>query len=577
MKKNIWFSALCALAVCVFVSSFAVAQDAPTTYRWSLWLGSHYTGFTDFVDRVGEYNRGHEEAMPEVKFSLGAEKGFQRYEIQGHFYNPEEIDVMALARVEDQLKFVASYKSLSHRKPTDLLGNLIARESTNRDGTQRGGKMVTHVDNDPGAEYGITRHEINTELEYTPREVDWLKLSAAHRSILEKGDHQSIASMHCATCHMESNRIDVDEAMHSLAVGADVEQDDFGVGYQFDFRTFKSNVTTPSILYDTARHPVNGGNVEEFGSRVSFDGEDVQIGLIPEVKKMAHALRGRVGLGPGTLLGRVSTQRAKNENNGLETVIYAGTAQYATVLSPQVNLRAKVEASDRETDDVFIDLDPWREGRGGGGQNFDYTRYSTFTGRRGGGEAEITFRPDRKTRLAGLIGYEGEQREDYPTQGYKHTTSRVIGQLKARHRASSSVNLRGKYRLEVTDDPFTNFKGLFERVGNDILEQNSVTGLAYYYQREALKTGNITTEPTQGHYLEAQVSLSPDPSVNFSLGGKLTLEKNDDLDSLEYERTAYQPSISATLIPDPVVSLFGSFTYLFDESNGPMVVALFDG
>jgi hypothetical protein len=246
-------------------------------------------------------------------------------------------------------------------------------------------------------------------------------------------------------------------------------------------------------------------------------------------------------------------------------------------LRPGLTLRAQARGSERDTDEYFVDLLDWRAGAGGGGQDFDYTRYSTFTGRRGSGEVELNYRVNRRTRLAGLLGYEAEQREDYPSFGASQTTNRYIGQVKVRHRASAQVNAQATYRLELTDEPFANIAGLLEEEGRYVLEQNPVTNLAYYYQREALRTGDITTEPTQGHYLKLGVNLRPSAKFSANIAVKLSLEKNDDLDSLEYERTMYHPTVSATLTPRPEWSFFGSFSYQLDESNGPVAVALMDG
>jgi hypothetical protein len=189
----------------------------------------------------------------------------------------------------------------------------------------------------------------------------------------------------------------------------------------------------------------------------------------------------------------------------------------------------------------------------------------------------LTYRVNRRTRFAVLAGYEAIQRDDYPYKGAKQQTNRYIGQVKVSHRASSQVDGRFKYRLELTDDPFTNYNGLFERAGEDVLVQNPATGLAYYYQREALRTGEITNQPTMAHLIDASVNLRPSPKFSAQIGGTVKLESNDDLDSLDYERTVYQPTVSATFTPRPEWSLFGSYSYLYDKSNGPVAVAMMDG
>jgi hypothetical protein len=574
--SRVWLT----LVLVVVASSSLVAQDSPATYHWSLWLGSRYTGLDNYTQKVGEYNRGEKEAMPEVGFTLNGAGGYNSFDLQGHFYNPDEADFLARARVDDRLKFSARYRSVAHRQGTDLLENLLVRESTNREGTTPGGKMITHEDLDPGAEYGYTRHQVESNLEYTPRRADWLKLSAAHRSIIDKGDEQLLTAMHCSSCHISSMSVERDQASHAVALGAAAEKENFAVDYKFDYRTFSSGTGPAEIAYDSASHPTTGLSGDEFASRVNYEGEDVLVALIPDVKKMAHQLNGRVTVWDGTLLGRASTMTAENDYSGLKTTVYSGAVKYSKRLSPRVAVHALATGRERESDETPIDLLPWREGRAGGGQDFDYIRYSTLTGRAVESEAELTFRPNAKTDLGFLVGYEAEQHEDYPSYGAKETMNRYVGQFKAGHRPSRQVNARLKYRLELTDNSFTNYNRLLEENGHLTLEQNSATGLAYYYQREALRTGDITTQPTMGHYVDIGLNLRPSPKFSAQFTAKATMEKNDELaglDNFEYERTAYQPAVSVGFTPQPEWNIFGSFSYLFDEANGPVTVAMMDG
>ncbi len=570
MTRKLLFATLLVVGA-LFAS--ASAQE-PTDYRWSLYVGGNYTGTNNFADQVGEYIGRDDEGMPEIGFALSGVNGFNVFDLRGHFYNDDNVDLFGTARIADQWKFKLSYRSLEHIKPTDLLANLEVRESLDREGISKGGKMITHEDLDPGSEYGFTRHEIKTEIEFNPRDAGWLKLSAAHRTILEKGDDQTLALMHCATCHIESFAAERDRVSHELSLGATAQNEKGSIGYEFGYRIFKSNAATPEIYYDSAAHPTKEPTAQkgdEFASRLIFEDEDMLVNLIPEVKKMSHALKGRYALGKGTLLARVSATTAKNDHSNLKTTIISGSAKYSVRLSPRASLRAQASGSHRDADEYFVDLPNYRDGRSGGGQDFDYTRYSILTGRRGNAETELTYRPDRRTTLAFLAGYEAEQRDDYPYAGVKQTTNRYIGQLKASYRPSVRVNARLKYRLELTDNPFTNYKGLFERSGQN------VPGLVYYYQRDALRTGEITNQPTVAHQADFRLNLRPSPQFSAQVTANVTLETNDDLDSLDYERTVYQPAVSFTYTPRPEWNFFGSASYLFDESNGPVTVAIMDG
>ena len=47
--------------------SVAYAGEGETTDQYSLWIGGHYTEFTDYTKKVGEYNLGKNEGLPEFK------------------------------------------------------------------------------------------------------------------------------------------------------------------------------------------------------------------------------------------------------------------------------------------------------------------------------------------------------------------------------------------------------------------------------------------------------------------------------------------------------------------------------
>jgi hypothetical protein len=79
------------------------------------------------------------------------------------------------------------------------------------------------------------------------------------------------------------------------------------------------------------------------------------------------------------------------------------------------------------------------------------------------------------------------------------------------------------------------------------------------------------------HRLQGSVNLRPSAKLTANLGAKLTLETNSDLDSLDYDRTLFQPSATITLTPDNQWSFFGSYTFQMDQSNGPVVVPIMDG
>lgn len=564
-------------SACLLCASPLMAQEATGSSGGSVFLGTHYTGIDESVKKAGEFNRGEEEAMGDIGFHLYGSRNFRHYDLTGQFFDPDQFFLNGKAQIEDQFKFELDVRSFYRQRATDLLANMTVRESGNREGTAPGGKMLTHEDLDPTADYGYNRRSLAASVEYRPRGASWLKLAAAHRTILENGDDQMVSSGHCSSCHLTSQTAKRDNRTHAFTGEIEATTGQSIFGYEFNYRTFKPEGDVAMVMYDSASHPVNGSSGDEFASRLNFEDTLLPYGVLPEVEKMAHALKANVKVGEGNLLARASMSKTKNKTSSIDVSATAGALQYAIRTSPKTSLRARASVRRIENDEVPIDVPLWRDGRAGGGQDFDYVRYSALTRTEAKGEAELQWRPSHQTLVAFLGGYQSIKRDDYPYAGADESTNRFIAQAKVTHRPNVRTSLRLKYRMELTDNPFTSFKGIYETRGNGVLTPNETTGFVYYFQREDLKAVDITNQPTVAHHLDGNITLRPSPKMNATIGAKLTLEKNTDLDSLDYSRTLFAPTGTITLTPDNKWSIYTSYTYQMDESNGPVTVPVMDG
>ncbi|MGB2979940.1 MAG: GSU2204 family CXXCH-containing (seleno)protein, partial [Candidatus Zixiibacteriota bacterium] len=414
--KRLFLKSLVVLTAVLIVpclSSPVLSQEEPTYSVWSLWLGGHYTGYEDFYKKIGEFDRGEEEAMPEVKLSYSGYKGDQSWNFFGHYYDPKRASLDLSGRSRDIFSGKVSYRSSYRQRATDLLENLMAREAVNQENTP-GGKMYTYEHENPDADFGYTRHELKTDFQVkVPGSAD-LILRAFHRSILEKGDEQKVVSMHCSSCHMVSKSAEVDRRTHTISAGAEATAGPVLLSYMGSYRTFKSEAPTPVAFYDTAQHPVNGTLIEEFGSRTVFDGEEVTFGEVPETEKVSHRLKVRTDMGKkGDILGSFSNSQAKNKSAGLKVKSNSGSLKYVVSPSQKTKIVGLASLALIESDEAQIDLPLWRDGMGeGSGQDFSWTRYSNLTRTVAKGSAEFIYQPNRTYRVFLLAGYEATERDD---------------------------------------------------------------------------------------------------------------------------------------------------------------------
>ena len=352
MKRNIVI-ALFLLPAILICTGNRPTKAAPT-HDYSFWLGSHYTSFEDYTKKVGEYNLGNSELLPEFKgFYLYRSDGYL-LRVDGHYYDNKNIEASARSIMGDRASGEVYYRSLIRQEGQDLLENINARERT---GTTQGGKMLTHVINDRQADYSTHRQELGARIEYLVSRKNNIKIMAAHRSILKKGEEQKILSTHCFSCHLESNTAKVDKQTHQFQVGIQGDISIYTLGYEFGFRSFNSKADELFGTYDEAKHPSNGGSIAEFSSRLSYDDTTLVYGVYPETEKMSHKVRFKGDLGDnGRFSSSLGYSRAKNKRTDLESDAWVGALNYSVLLSKRTRLIATVTGTRLTADDPFIDV-----------------------------------------------------------------------------------------------------------------------------------------------------------------------------------------------------------------------------
>jgi len=75
--------------------------------------------------------------------------------------------------------------------------------------------------------------------------------------------------------------------------------------------------------------------------------------------------------------------------------------------------------------------------------------------------------------------------------------------------------------------------------------------------------------------LKANLKVNRKASLNANV--KLNLEKNDDLDSMNVEKTLFQPALGFSIAPNQQWVFVGGMRYQYMKSTGPITVAMFDG
>ncbi|OPX34200.1 hypothetical protein B1H10_04160 [candidate division KSB1 bacterium 4484_188] len=306
MKKEHRITSVLVLSfLCLFAVLPVFAQE--TTTQWNLWVGNHYTGLNDYTLKVAEFDRNVDGFVPEFKLNFAQYRDNKGFGVNGYFYDPKRMGFTFEGNSSNLFEARVSYNSFYRQYQRDLMNNLIVREAGNREGTTMGGKMITHEDLNPAADYGFRRQEIRTDLGFKIPGLENIKVIASHRSILEKGSDQH---------------------------------------------------------------------------------------------KFAHNLKLKAKVAKGLFLAQLINSNTKNKEGDLNLNGNQANLKFAYPVFKGGKFIASGVVGRYENDPVSIDLASWRENRAGGGQDFDWVRYSNLTRTEQKGAAELIYQPKSRYRLS---------------------------------------------------------------------------------------------------------------------------------------------------------------------------------
>jgi len=575
MKKL--FIATLALLITALPMGSPLFAQGPAQTDWSVWVGSHYTGLNQYIYKVAEFDRGVEGFTPELRIQLNRTHGENALQLQGFYYDPKRMGFHFLGSAGKSAKWDISYQSFYRQVEKDLMENLVVREAGNAEGTKPGGKMVTHSDLNPGQVPGYRKQVFEANVSAKIPGHENIRVFAGERSILESGHEQVLQLNHCSTCHVNSHLLKLDRKTHAVTGGLEVSFGKSIVSYVANYREFKSDAGTFTALYDTAQHPVKGTLEAEFGSREIFNGTYMPIDQYPETHKLAHNLKFKTALGKMKLLAQAAAVNTKNNVGNLNISDRQASLRVIYPVVRKAKLVARARYQRINNDPVFIDLPPWREGRTGGGQDFDYWRYSSLTRTVGEASAELLYQPGRRYRVSLLAGYNKTARDDYPEKGANFTTNTVRLRGVLRYRPSTVWNATVGYEFKYIDNPFAPVNYTFEKAGSTVLQPLPGNPFVYYFQRRALRYGNITSLPTQVNILNLKLNWKPAQHLQIATTFRARVGTNHDNKELSLKQTSYQPSLSLNFIPNEKATLYTTYSFVYQEQNGVGAVVMMDG
>jgi hypothetical protein len=103
------------------------------------------------------------------------------------------------------------------------------------------------------------------------------------------------------------------------------------------------------------------------------------------------------------------------------------------------------------------------------------------------------------------------------------------------------------------------------------------TPAVYYYQRDQLRYGDITNQPTMAHNVRFDVTLKPTENMSLKAGINTRIATNSDEKELDFQQKMFQPNVTVNVYPTDKFTLFGNYSMTLQEQNFLASVAMMDG
>ena len=101
-------------------SVISAGENDVKTEEYSLWIGTHYTDFTDYTKKVGKYNLGNDELLPEFMVNYLSKSSNGMFSIDGHYFDDQNILGKVKTTVSDKFKAKFQYRSMTLQEGQDL-------------------------------------------------------------------------------------------------------------------------------------------------------------------------------------------------------------------------------------------------------------------------------------------------------------------------------------------------------------------------------------------------------------------------------------------------------------------------
>ncbi len=515
-------------------------------------------------ERVSEYDVLRQGVLGRLGARLWGDQGLLRFDAQAQ-YGGTSKDQLYLGDLNYArwLKVHVKYLRFPRRLDHDPLSYVDAASGIG------GTFVVTHTDYDRSARYGLTRGQLESDVEVAPPSMPALRLFASHRKESREGVRQSLTTSHCATCHVVSYGRGVKESTRDLSAGLRLVLSRFGVEYSYLDRRFAEHAAALTNVYERGVQPATLADV--FLNRLQYDSRAgaLPFDLTPASSKQTHVLKARVTLpGDASASGTLTRSKVANRDTNVGYTYTGGTGRLVIPIGRKLVVRGGMRKYEIQADDVFVDIVEQVSPAGPtAGLTYaaayptfgspDYVRKSALSRTPTELGLDLTWTPLRRTSVQAGYAWEEIQRTSFDVQ--KTTTSTLT--LRGRSRPWKHVEARTRFEYDWVTDPFVNARAALPAVLQPYQSPNNLpfTGLQYYQMYDS-RRADLTSFPTRRARFDQSGAWSPSPRISLNAHYRLDSSSNDKLNFSTWSRMAHALGAEIWVAPADRWSLMAGYT-----------------
>ena len=539
-------------------------------------IGVHGSDASKDHNQVSEYSESQTKVQGMLKLRTMDTRGDLKYRLDLALFSNDDMKMKLVIHKGNWFTSTTSYNKFMHKLGHDSLANLSWREAADQAGTIPSHKELTSIDHAPDQDYYKVYEDFRQVFDIKLNTEMPANIQLGFRAQSRNGYHQMIQLSHCDNCHVQTKGAKLDENTYDVWAKVNARVNKFDVSYKYTYSKFNNRADETGFYIDQARHPANGGAIDEFASRTLWGGEVLPSGFNNDNKKSTHEVHVEGSVGDkDRIVAGASYSDLTNSFTDLDLTTSTGSFRWSHKFQSDFVLDAFLSYYTMENDDIFVNIPAWREGRPGGGQPMAWTRYSAYNRDVSYLKLRALYKVDENNRLTFSFRYKQTDRENTVVNIEDGSTDTSSSLFKVRwdgRYGDLRANLMASF--ESIDHPFENAMGINEASTN-LYTPLPGNGVIYYFQRQII--GEATSMPSEDMNVRGNLSYRFSDKASFNMYASFRNGENSELNTYTMNLTGRTAGTSMFYVLNDKTVLTIGYDYNFTKQEAVFSVPVMDG